>query len=479
MNRVAAGVRGAACIGPLLLACGALADDRAPWVLYEDQSTIVRGHFEAGTNLVGEENLFWDLAGTFAAEEQYDPDKVWLEGYVKPGVSFERGLAEKLAFYGALSAVLSGTAGTDAYETGDTGRLTLEEGYVGLKFGESDTPVFDLSVGPRELRLGTGMLIANGASNGFERGALKLGPRKAWEFAAIAQSSLAGATATGFYLDANELTTSDTHTTLAGLDLRADGADGGYLGLTLFNVPQSDSVYPKAAPGGFGPPIIVPGAREGLNVVDVYARTNWLAVGPGQAFADLEFAYEWNDRIDMQAWGGRAQAGYVFSGHPWRPRITQTFQTFSGDDPNTAALERFDPLFYDGSPAAWATGSKSAMTFINSNVNAYELAIGVTPTPRDILTLRYTHIRANELRSPIQFGQAARFEVLGQDSIITGVTNRHLADDVFLEYTRVLNPNTFLTGGVSASFPGKGLDLAVADTPPVWLGGFVNVVVSY
>ena len=29
------------------------------------------------------------------------------------------------------------------------------------------------------------MLISNGASNGFERGALKFGPRKAWEFAGI------------------------------------------------------------------------------------------------------------------------------------------------------------------------------------------------------------------------------------------------------------------------------------------------------
>ena len=63
--------------------------------------------------------------------------------------------------------------------------------------------------------------------------------------------------------------------------------------------------------------------------------------------------------------------------------------------------------------------------------------------------------------------------------IVAGVTDPHLADDVFLEYSRIINKNTFLTAGVSASFPGKGLELAANRDLPVWLGGFVNVVVNY
>jgi len=119
------------------------------------------------------------------------------------------------------------------------------------------------------------------------------------------------------------------------------------------------------------------------------------------------------------------------------------------------------------------------MTFINSNVNAHQLALSVSPTERDTFTLRYAHIRANELRSPVQFGQATRFDLSTGAGIVAGVTDAHLADDVFLEYFRVINKNMFLTAGVSASFPGRGLELVVPDTPPVWLGGFVNVVVNY
>lgn len=42
------------------------------------------------------------------------------------------------------------------------------------------------------------------------------------------------------------------------------------------------------------------------------------------------------------------------------------------------------------------------MVFINSNVQAHELALRLRPTDRDTVTLRYAH-RANELSSPVQF----------------------------------------------------------------------------
>lgn len=186
----------------------------------------------------------------------------------------------------------------------------------------------------------------------------------------------------------------------------------------------------------------------------------------------------------MRAWAARGQIGYTFEQHRWRPMVMYSYQTFSGDDPDTQRLERFDPLFFEGSPSSWATGSKSSFTFINSNVQAHQLTFRISPTPRDKITLRYAHIRANELRSPIQFGQATRFDLATGQGVVAGVVDPHLADDVFLEYSRVINPNTFLTAGVSASFPGEGLRQTVRGTGaggdlPVWLGGFVNVVINY
>ena len=75
--------------------------------------------------------------------------------------------------------------------------------------------------------------------------------------------------------------------------------------------------------------------------------------------------------------------------------------------------------------------------------------------------------------------------VLMHDSIeatlllVSGVTDAHLADDLYLEYSRIINNNTFLTMGVSVSFPGKGIDDVVDGDAGPWTGGFINVVFNF
>lgn len=425
-----------------------------PMLLFSEDGFSVRGHLQFGLNAVAEENLFWDLAATTAPLADFDPDTQWLEAYVKPGLSFEYQLETGSVIYGKLSAVASYTWGTDAFDTGDTGATTLEEAYLAMRGDLGDDLTFDLSLGARELKLGTGMLIASGGTSGFERGALKFGPRKAWERAAIGRLSYTNLTGTAFYLDPNELPSTDGSNELAGLDLRYDDPSGGYIGATFVDVLKSGSPYPQAAPGGIGAPDVIPGAREDTATLGLYAKTNpfsgtlenWVFTG--------EIAYQWNDRIDLEAWAGRITAGYTFNDLPWTPNLTLGYQTFSGDDPNTSKLERFDPLYYEGSPSAWATGSKSASTFINSNVNALTLALRVLPTRQDTWTLRYAHIRANELNSPVQFGQATRVNIDG--NVVSGVTDSHLSDDLFLEYSRIINRNTISLRGCLYRSPVRG-----------------------
>ncbi|WP_029032810.1 hypothetical protein [Salinarimonas rosea] len=464
-----------------LVAAPAAAQEAAPdpLLLVDRPGLTVRAHLGAGVNAVVESGLFWDLASIFSPQARYEPDRAWLEGYVEPGLSFEAALADGVLAYGRISTVISGTAGEDAYAIGDTGRATLEQGHLGLRFGAPGAPVsLDLSAGRQDYRAGTGMLIANGGSNGFERGALKLGPRKAWETTAIARARAGIFSADLFYLDANELSDNDSETRIVGGTLRADPREGTYLGATLATVQRSRSPYVRAVPGG--PPAILPGARDGLSFVDVFARAEPLPDAVPGLWVSAEGAYEWNDRIDLAAVGGRVEIGRVFSELPWRPTLSYAYQGFSGDDPATARLERFDPLFYEGSPRAWATGSKSSMVFINTNVQAHLLTLALAPSPRDILTFRYAHIRAVELRSPLQFGQATRVAASGgAPALVAGVTHPHLSDDLFVEYTRVVTPNAFLTVGASVSFPGEGIDRVAGGRAPAWVGGFANLVIEY
>lgn len=464
----------------MVFVSGALAEETDPTVLRQDDGLTVRWHLQAGLNAPVEGNLFWNLAETFAPGLSFDPDARWLEAYAKPGLSFEKVRSNGTTFYGKLSVVGSYTWGTDAFDTGDTGELNLEEAYLGLRGGGEGALSWDVSIGPRELKLGTGMLIATGASSGFERGALKFGPRKAWERAALVRLSGRGVTGTFFYIDPNERPATDGETELAGFDLRSAESAQQYLGMTYVNVLESTSPYPQAPPGGMGAPIIIPDARGGLDTVNVYGRASPFGAGAGNVFLTADLAYQRNDQIDLEAWAGRFKGGITFEDRPWSPTWTYAFQTFSGDDPDTPKLERFDPLFYEGNPDAWSTGSKSSMTFINSNVNAHTLALRVKPTRLDTLTLRYSHIRANELLSPIQFGQAARVDTAGPTgNVVSGVTDAHLSDDLFLEYNRVVNRHTFLSAGVAISFPGRGIDETLGTSAPNWTGGFLNIVMNY
>lgn len=145
--------------------------------MYDAGGTTVRGHLQFGLNAVSERNLFWNFSNTVAPGSGYDPDADWLEVYLKAGLSFETALDGGSAVYGKATFVSSYTWGIDAYDFGDTGRTTLEEAYGGFRTTTPGGLSFDMSIGPRELKLGSGMLIANGGSSGFERGALKFGPR--------------------------------------------------------------------------------------------------------------------------------------------------------------------------------------------------------------------------------------------------------------------------------------------------------------
>lgn len=435
---------------------------------------------EAGIQIVGESRAFWNLSKVFAPTSGFKTTFGWGEAYIKPGLSFERLLGADATAYGALSTVGARTLGGDIFDSRDKGRFLLENAYLGLKYRQPGQGFFfDLSGGAQPYRIGSGMLIADGAQDGFERGALIFGPRQAWSMTGIARLGYGPVSLEGFYLDANEYASNDMKTTLAGANLVYAPGKNRMLGLTFGKVLTSLAPYAQAAPGGIGPFTILNEARKDLAFLNAYGRWTPVPSLPGLWIAG-DFAYQWQDRIDLRAWAARAEIGYAFTNLPFAPTLSYAFQTFSGDDPNTRRLERFDPLFYDGSPNGWATGYNGSFVFINSNVSAHRVTLALYLSPRDILTLRYAHVRANELNSPIQFGQGTRLTLAGgSPGLIAGVRKHHLSDDVLAEYTRVLTPNAFFTVGIGYSEPGSGLKDTGPGRVKGWTGAFANLVVRY
>jgi hypothetical protein len=73
--------------------------------LYDKDGWKLRWYFQGGLNLVSETNLFWDFASVYAPDAKFNSDQTWLEGYVKPGIGFDKTFADGNVFYGKLSGV--------------------------------------------------------------------------------------------------------------------------------------------------------------------------------------------------------------------------------------------------------------------------------------------------------------------------------------------------------------------------------------
>jgi hypothetical protein len=433
---------------------------------------------EAGAQYVLESNAFWNLSDGLAPTENYNTDPHWGEGYIEAGFKFEQPIGKSSIEVG-LSAVAAQTFGTDIFEQKNRGRLVIENAYAALRLGfDNDSDAITFSGGAQPYKVGNGMLIGDGGVDGFERGAVIFGPRSAWAQTAIAKLQLGDIAVEGFHLNPRELDSSDSRTIVNGAKIEKKIGPTGTIGLSYGYVPRSEAPYIQAAPGGVGAPNFIFNGRDGLSYLQGWFK--WFPVKslPGFYIAG-DYARQRNSRIDLKASAGRIEVGNTFIKSPWMPTLSYSYQSFSGDDPDTPELERFDPLFYDGSQNGWASGTNGSFVFINSNVNAHKLTLNFLPSPKDIVTIRVVTIAANNLRSPLQFGQATRPSLdFGDDGLITGVTKRHLSNDFLIEYTRLLSKNVFMTGGLGHSWTGSGLRSL---TPGLkdWTGGFLNLVVQY
>ncbi|MCU0252006.1 MAG: alginate export family protein [Vicinamibacterales bacterium] len=352
---------------------------------------------EAGAQGVGEWGAWWNFARVVAPPTPFAADRSWFEIYAKPGVRIRFDASHQWSLFGSVSVVGSANVGHDVFGEGDSGRVLLEDAVAGVRYTSSGGTALELSGGAQRYTIASGMLISVGASNGFERGATTLFPRKAWQMTGVARVSRGRFRADAFYLDPNELASSDSKTKLAGVQVNVTQGKDGYIGAAYITALQSDYLYIKARL------TLIPNGREGLNVLHGFARVRPVASAPG-LLGVVDVVREWNGRIDRRAWAVNAEVANTFHRATWTPTLAYAFRYFSGDDPATPETERFDPLFYDGGPTGFAAGSNGSMAFYNANVNLHRVRASLVASARDLIDVLYFHVRASETNSPIQFG---------------------------------------------------------------------------
>ena len=113
----------------------------------------------------------------------------WMEGYVKGGFSGTHKMSGGGEFYGAISGVGERTYNAPPPAVGgEASSFDVEDLYLGWRSGDMlglGENALDFVVGRTQYKLGHGMLIYDGGSEGGSRGGFWSGARKAFEFATI------------------------------------------------------------------------------------------------------------------------------------------------------------------------------------------------------------------------------------------------------------------------------------------------------
>lgn len=229
---------------------------------------------------------WWNLSEQYAPDAGYNPDRVWGESWLKPSMNAELSIDPSVAVYSGLSYVGSGNIGRDVFEQGNRGMVAVEDAFLGARLGSSPEDWrLDVSYGRQAYKIGSGMLISVGAINGFERGATTAFARRAWEEAGLVKLNKGPVALEGFYLNPNELRSSDTFTRLAGAKLETALGPEQYLGFAAMNVFESEYPYVQA------PIQLLPNGREGLNTIHTYGRWKPAADVLGGFYIAGDYAY--------------------------------------------------------------------------------------------------------------------------------------------------------------------------------------------
>lgn len=288
----------------------------------------------------------------------------WTEGTIKGGLSGVFTNAGGSQWYGKISAVGEGTF-TDAPDLvgSDATSFGVEDLYIGWR-SSGENPMWDFTVGRAQYKLGHGMLLYDGASEGGSRGGYWTNARKAFELAAIGRFKSGGNTFEVFYLDRDELPESDSGSKLVGANYEYAFGEENTLGATYMKWSAREDVRPE---------------REGMEVYNLRAY-----VAPFPSLKALSFELEWaqeeNDvLVDSMAW--TAAVAYQFGGS-WSPKLTYRYAFFEGDDPDTVENENFDGLFtgfYDWS-TWWQGEIGGGYLLSNSNLISSMLRLHAKPT---------------------------------------------------------------------------------------------------
>jgi len=338
--------------------------------LYETDRVSVLGSFSAGfAPFVSFENAFHAPPASINAA--LPPSPGWAEAYLEPGISAAYHLAHHAFIYGGFSYLESGTLGTDYSGTPPAWYGLPEELYAGLRFTHlfHGDVTLDASYGQQNYVNGGGMLLANGATNGFYRGAAYLGPRSAWLQAGLLKATDGDLSAQLFYLRPNEAPAVFDNTRLTGINVVWNPPGQLRLG-AQYIYSTSDIV-----------------TRNQMSTYELRARFHPFTHDP-YFWIQADYAIQGKPFLSADGW--MVQAEYNFRKMWWSPLVNVGFYSMSGANPANAAIwSGFDPFYFGGSVPAWLPGFALQTVLANTNLRDFDASITFSPWKQDALQVNY------------------------------------------------------------------------------------------
>ena len=373
----------------------------------------------------------------------------WVEGYIEPGIGGIFQLSDYPLYpYGAVSYLMSSTAGHDIYNSGIWGYGDFEKLYAGMIWDlPGKNSLVDVSIGRQVYQLRDGFLLSKipQSTSVGERAALYLGPRLTSENTVLVRAKAFGFGLDAFLIEPSEPEEIETNTQLAGINLQYhfSNTDAAF---TYFYVPESESIY--RTPGGG----VLP--REGLRTFNPSLSMTKL-FGTEGSWIKAEYAYQNNENFDMSAQAGYVWVGYQAGKYSWRPALSYRWSIFTGDNPDTQTYERFDPLF-SGGLGDFLPGIIFSKVYKNANLITNRVTFSVKPIETLELILDYLHLRADDLNN------------LGGIGPLQTLESKDIGQEVTLTAYYYIGKHLFFQAIASVGIPGEAIDLALEKSAENW-----------
>lgn len=346
----------------------------------------------------------------------------WAEAAVEMGFSGEMPLGQGTIF-GEVSGLGTITYGDDASGLNideDSESIRFEQAHIGWKSGNTfsslGTDALTVKAGKFDYLIGTGLIIADGSSDGGDRGGWWIGARKAFKNSFLASLDTGPWLLESFYLE-NSARSKSSEGKTYGVNTEYDFVPANVnVGISALRVDdKKDSDFDD---------------------FDVYSlRADWTPL----ASLVLSGEYVYDDLKKGDAEGWYAQSAYQWNEVKWTPALSYRYASLDGDDLDTAENDGFRTVAYGFTDyGTWYQGEIAGnYPLDNSNLDSHMVRLQLSPNEDlDINVIYYKFTLAEK-------------HIFGDP-----VADDDFGDEIDVSVDWAVNDELFVIGTIGVLFPG-------------------------